>query len=87
MWARDGKTIFFLNGKRLMAVDVQGGEQLRAGIPRVVVEKEFLSRTVSFDVAPDARFVVIKVEPEPEPGEIRVVQNWFSELKRLAPRP
>ena len=84
VWARDGKTIFFLNGERLMAVGLQGGEQLRAGIPRVVVEKEFLSRTLSFDVAPDARFVVIKVEPEPELGEIRIVQNWFSELKRLA---
>jgi hypothetical protein len=45
-----------------------------------------------YDVLPDGRF--ISVVPESEPGEsaalaareVRIVLNWFEELKRLVPK-
>jgi hypothetical protein len=41
---------------------------------------------VNFDVTPDGqRFLMLKaVEQQPQ-REIRVVLNWFEELKRLVP--
>jgi len=38
-------------------------------------------------VFPDAQhFVVLVEEPNPAPNQLRVVLNWFEELKGLAPR-
>ena len=39
----------------------------------------------SFDVLPDGRLVMIRGADQAGTREIIVVQNWFQELKRLAP--
>jgi len=41
-----------------------------------------LGPTFNYDVAPDGRFVVIKVD---QPPTLLFVENWFEELKRLVP--
>jgi hypothetical protein len=42
-----------------------------------------------YDVLPDGRFIGLVAEGSEDasviPGEIRVVLNWFEELKRLLP--
>jgi hypothetical protein len=43
------------------------------------------SSSTLYGVAPDGRFLVARLaEPEPASG-IRVVLNWFEELKRQVP--
>ena len=41
---------------------------------------------VSWDLAPDGRFLVIKPSADDsDPSELRIVLNWFEELERLVP--
>ena len=40
---------------------------------------------INHDLAPDGRFLMIKVAPELAPRLVEVVLNWFDELDRLAP--
>jgi hypothetical protein len=39
----------------------------------------------SFDVGPDGRFLMIEANDNATSASIVVVQDWFEELKRLAP--
>jgi hypothetical protein len=39
----------------------------------------------SWDLAPDGRFLMIKLPSAETSSDIVVVQNWFEELRRLAP--
>jgi hypothetical protein len=39
----------------------------------------------TYDVAKDGRFLTIQEEQRPRQVSIVVVQNWFEELRRLAP--
>jgi hypothetical protein len=74
-----------------MVVDVQTGASLRVGTPRVLFEsEEFLLETggvggnASYDVSPDGKRFLMLVGT-PVPTDVRVVLNWFEELKRLVP--
>ena len=72
--------LFYLNGDTLMsiAVSTQAGD-LALGVPRPLFEYPGL---FEYDVAPDGqRFVLRTVNPEALAREIRVVLNWFEELK------
>jgi Tol biopolymer transport system component len=56
-WSRDGRELFYRNGNKMMAVDVQSGSTFRAGTPRLLFEGDY----VSYDVSPDGRrFLMIK---------------------------
>ena len=65
--------------------------RFRAGPPRVLFEGRYDEGNyvwaANFDVAPDGKsFVMVKTDEEwGKETEIRVVLNWFDELKRLAP--
>ncbi len=84
-WAPDGDELFYLNGDTLMssAVSTQAGD-LTLGVPRRLFEYPNL---FEYDVAPDGRrFVLRTVNPDATAKEIRVVLNWFEELKAGAGR-
>ena len=93
LWSRDGKEIFYLDASGfLTAVAVERREDaLSIGRPEVVIRKAYFNplggRT--YDVSPDGRrFLMIKeVAPEQDDadGRIVLVQNWFDELRRVAP--
>lgn len=92
LWSPKGDELFYRRGDALMAVPVTPGPQLRLGAPDIVFEgwsyrNDFRQR--AYDVTPDGtRFIIIKedaVGGDVEPVEIRVVQNWHEELKRLVP--
>jgi hypothetical protein len=38
-----------------------------------------------YDVAPDGRFLIVKLGASNERQEITVVENWFEELKARVP--
>jgi hypothetical protein len=86
LWSPKGNEIFYRSGARVMAVPIRTRPQLEAGSPQVLFEGHFYSAAgaKNFDAAPDGEhFLLIGVE-EPK-LEVKVVFNWFEELKRLAP--
>ena len=64
---------------------IAGGPQGEQDSYRMSVPGQPLD-SVPYDVFPDGEhFVVFVGEPESNPRQLRVVLNWFEELKRLAP--
>jgi Tol biopolymer transport system component len=60
---------------------------LRATGPTGVIEQYVNSGNggATYDVLPDGRFLMVRGPDQTTTREIVVVQNWFEELKRLAP--
>jgi len=74
-----------------MAAAITTNPAFSSGTPAAVLDRgnyQFPDSLRQYDVASDGRFLMMKgAEPddETEPSQIIVVQNWFSELERLAP--
>jgi serine/threonine-protein kinase len=87
-WSRDGRQLFYRNGARMMAVDVQLTPTFLPGRPEVLFEKDYLSY---YDVAPDGkRFLMVKSAPVPsstpsQPDQLNIVVHWVEELKARVP--
>ena len=86
-WSRDGKKLFYHSPSGMMEVAVES----RPDSTIELSESELLFDDSAFqwsffnkgyDVSSDGRFLMIKKSP---PTQINVIQNWFEELKRLAP--
>ena len=98
-WSRDGREVFYRQGGKFIAVKIDvNGNGLTVGPPTELfedVESGYANSgpVRSYDVAPDGRFLVIKRGDDVEtaaleqhfPTRIRIIQNWFEELKRLVP--
>ncbi len=97
-WSRDGREIFFRQGRAFYSVGVEiDGERLIPRLPVELFEGRYSSAEPirAYDVAPDGRFLLMNspdkaartaTTKEFFPTRIRLVQNWFDELERLAPR-
>jgi len=86
-WSADGKELFYLQDKTMMAVAVSAeGASFSADKPRKLFEAPSLW---SFDVAPDGqRFVMVKSAEEEKDADrthLTFVFNWFEELKAKVP--
>jgi len=89
-WARDGKTLFYRRGQAMMAVAVTGDDPSKWPKPTRLFEGPYLVDTgpIHFDAAPDGRLLMVKTSAaggNERPREFIVVQNWYEELRRLAP--
>ena len=91
LWARNGKQLFYRWQKQVWAVDILTEPTFRPGKPRLLFEQPgFLSAGPirTWDLSLDGqRFLMVKLD-ERKPTvvtEMILVQNWFEELKRLAP--
>ena len=87
-WSGDGTTIFYVEGKSLMAVSVTTEPRIEFGDTVELFGSNGLrylpvTNTLNYDVSADGqRFVV--VEPvETKEAEIKghVIENWFAEYK------
>lgn len=91
VWSATGGEIFYLNGQRLMAVDVETEPEFRAGVPRLAFDGSQLGLSTSsyvrdYDVTPDGQtFVMLQTEEGSTPDQLHVVLNWFDELKTRPP--
>jgi serine/threonine-protein kinase len=91
LWARTGKQLFYKWEDQVWAVDVQTAPVFSAGKPRLLFQQPGLGLGVpirNWDLSLDGqRFLMVKSdERKPTPvTEMILVQNWFEELKRLAP--
>jgi serine/threonine-protein kinase len=88
VWSRDGKELFYRNGKKIMSARVVPDVTFRVEPPLALFEGGFESGSwTGYDVAPDGRFVMIESETNDNttPASIVVVLNWFKELKAPVP--
>jgi Tol biopolymer transport system component len=87
IWSPLGDEVFFRSGGRLMRVPVSTGPELQPGTPEVLFEGPYTTvGGPEFDVAPDAqRFLLLREPDAPPATEIRLVTNWFEELRERVP--
>jgi Tol biopolymer transport system component len=98
VWARNGRELFYRNGDKMMAVEIDphvDGNAARppgfsASSPRLLFEGRYeysAFATSDYDVSPDGqRFLMVQSgRPEQAPTQIQVVLNWAEELKRKVP--
>jgi serine/threonine-protein kinase len=87
LWSRSGREIFYRSGDSMMTVPVDIGSAFRVGKPVQLFEAKFAmpgSGVAEYDVATDdKRFVML--QDAQNPTEIRIVLNWFEELKERVP--
>ena len=91
VWSRDGTELFFRDGDRMMAVDVETGSAFAAGRPQILFEESYQADPAgegypNYDVASDGRFLMIKADAPAVP-QINVVLNWDQELLARVPIP
>ena len=94
VWAPDGKSIFYVPGssRPVVSVPVTTTPSVTFGRP-VEVPRGPLPGLISldvrgYDVLPDGRFLSVSQQESSRVlagAELRVVLNWFEELKRLVP--
>jgi Tol biopolymer transport system component len=87
VWSPDGREVFYRSGDRMMAIPVTTTPSLVTGRPRVVFEGRFVEGAAglpAYDVARDGRFLMLRPEGERPPRELRVLLNWFTELRQRA---
>ena len=79
-WRSDGRELFYLAGRKLMAVDVRAaGATLEAGVPRALFEADLspVAGRHRYVVSPDGqRFLIIAPAEQAGPTPLTVVLNW-----------
>jgi hypothetical protein len=84
MWSHAGDKLFFLKEDKIMVarVDPDSGAP---GSVELLLELQNLFPD-SVDIGPnDNGFAIVVSKAQPPPTELRVVLNWFEELRRLVP--
>jgi serine/threonine-protein kinase len=85
IWSHTGSRLFFLNGNKMMAAKVDP-ESGAPGSIESLFELQNLEPGMGYDVAPDDNsFAMVVKNDQPPATELRIVLNWFEELKRLVP--
>ena len=82
-WSPDGKTLYYLEGLKMMAVAVETAPAFRVLSRETLFEGEYVQYRWSrqYDITPDGkRFIMIKNPPR---GDIEVVTNWLETLRDL----
>jgi serine/threonine protein kinase/Tol biopolymer transport system component len=86
VWSPDGRELFYRQGNAVMAVQVQTTPTLVVGIPKRLFTGPYagVDGDRKFDVAPDGRRFLM-IERIDDARHFIIVQNWFEELKSIAP--
>jgi Tol biopolymer transport system component len=83
-WGRDGKEIFYVEGRSLMSVSVTSRPALSLGMPVRLFEQRSV-QTLQYDVAPDSkRFIILDRPANQAPLSVHVVHNWFEDFRGRA---
>ena len=85
-WSRDGQELFYVEGGTLMAVPVEASPKFSVGSVTKLFEHPSLAAGLyiaQYDVSADGeRFLLAEpVGVETQEPAIRIVENWFTELK------
>jgi len=90
LWAPDMSEIYYRSSSSVMAVEIDLSESFEAGQPHALFDDTYYDASgFQYDLSPDGeRFLMIKTygdEGDDGNRPIKVVTNWFEELKRLVP--
>lgn len=88
-WSPDARELYFRNNDLFMSVAIQNHPAFQAATPENLFGGIYNLRSntsVSYDVDPKGnRFLMIRPAGDiTAPAQVRVVLNWFDELRRLA---
>jgi serine/threonine-protein kinase len=89
IWAPGGQELFYRSRQAMMVVGIKTEPTFSAGSPVVLFTGRYTTFTgpiLNYDISPDGQRLLM-IKQEEGPGQINVVLNWFSELKRLVPTP
>ena len=79
-WSKDGRELFYLEGRNVMAVGVKTGSTLDFAKPVQLFASPYLHQRftpLSYDVAADRRFIMLKqANTMSTPTPFTVVLNW-----------
>lgn len=85
-----GSELFYRDGDKVWAVDVNMHAGFEHGKPRLLFEGRYRLGAVdkddtrNYDVPPDGRrFLMLEDETEPATTPLNVVVNWFDDLDRI----
>jgi hypothetical protein len=89
VWAKNGRELFYLEGKRVMSVALNAGSTFDFKPATLLFESvnAIYGQPPSYDVAADGRFLMVKQLGEPTESTMVVVLDWFDEVKRRIPTP
>jgi len=92
VWARNGRELFYRNGRRLYSVPINTQGDITVGRASLLFEGDFARGSITpgipaYDVAPDGQhFVMVTSTADAElPVRLDVVLNWLEGIKRRAP--
>ena len=83
-WSKDGRQLFYRQGDKMMAVDIQTNSIGKQRSPRLLFVGVYARSNfwTNYDVADGHRFMMLKQEDEARAKQVlRVVLNWTDELK------
>lgn len=90
VWSRDGRELFFRNGRELLVAAIRPGMTFDWDPPRVLFEGDFYSwggpGYESYDVTPDGKHFLMLAVPPPGPPRLNVYQGWRLRLDSVARR-
>ena len=85
VWARDGKRLYFREGRQMFSVDVKYEPTFTTSDPKVLFSGDYDSAPIGhqhYDISPDGtQFLMIRHGQPSGPNEVRVTQNWIEEFK------
>lgn len=84
-WSRDGRELYYRNGRMTMVVAIDAKQEIHASKPKMIFEGDFASpgSTPQYDVSPDGkRFLMLKGQVSKPVKKINVIVNWQEELKQ-----
>jgi serine/threonine-protein kinase len=90
-WSPDGRELFYVQGRDMMAVPVTTSATFALGAPRKLLEVPLSvvlasDTSTNYDVAPDGRFLVVRqTSKEFQAGHLVVALDWFETLRRRVP--
>jgi Tol biopolymer transport system component len=85
-WSQSGRELFYRNGDKMMAVDIEVSPAFRPGRPKLLFEGRYQAN--GYDVTADgARFLMVKdaATEQASPDRLQIVVNWSEELERRLP--
>lgn len=85
LWSANGRELYFINGRDFMAASP--GSESSAAAPRTLFQYPFSTSLVGrkYGVMSNGRFVTVAHGSTDSLSEIRLIVNWFEELKRRVP--
>ena len=80
MWSKDGRELFFRNGKAVLAVAVRPGATFNSSAPQVLFAGNYMRGggpgAANYDIASDGkRFLMVEEPPRGAP-RLNVIQGW-----------